>query len=93
MDGRQEGAANRVAWGRSTARRAPEPPLVDRAGGVRSRLSQVAEGLSNWAIAARLVVAERTIETHMSSIFGKLDLGESPDRHRRVLAVLTLLRS
>lgn len=56
-------------------------------------LGLVAEGLTNRAVADRLVVAERTIEAHISSIFGKLDLPDSPDHHRRVLAVLTLLRS
>jgi hypothetical protein len=41
----------------------------------------------------RLVVTERTVETHMTAIFGKLGLDESADSHRRVLAVLTLLRA
>jgi DNA-binding NarL/FixJ family response regulator len=57
----------------------------------REVLGLVAEGKSNTAISAELVVAERTVETHMRSIFQKLRLVESDDTHRRVLAVLTYL--
>jgi DNA-binding NarL/FixJ family response regulator len=49
--------------------------------------------MSNRAIAARLVVTERTVEAHVTQIFQKLRLPESPDQHRRVLAVLTFLRA
>jgi DNA-binding NarL/FixJ family response regulator len=58
----------------------------------RETLALVAEGLSNKAIAARLVVAERTVEAHVTQVFTKLHLPESPAAHRRVLAVLTFLR-
>ena len=68
----------------------PLATLTDRE---REVLSLVAEGLSNRAIAARLVVTDRTVEAHMTAIFGKLGLEETPDAHRRVLAVLTLLRA
>jgi DNA-binding CsgD family transcriptional regulator len=50
-------------------------------------------GLSNRAIAARLYVTERTVEAHVTQIFQKLHLPESPDQHRRVLAVLAFLRA
>lgn len=56
-------------------------------------LSLLAEGLSNRAIAARLFVTDRTVEAHIRSVFTKLGLDDSPDHHRRVLAVLAHLRS
>jgi DNA-binding NarL/FixJ family response regulator len=58
----------------------------------REVLALMAEGLSNQAIADRLVVTVRAIEKHVSSIFDKLDLEASPHSHRRVLAVLSALR-
>ena len=58
----------------------------------REVLGLLAEGLSNRAIAERLVVTERTVEAHVKQIFMKLDLRASPDSHRRVLAVLAYLR-
>lgn len=56
-------------------------------------LGLVAEGLSNRAIAQRLTINDRTVETHIAQIFLKLGIDSSPGAHRRVLAVLTLLRS
>jgi DNA-binding NarL/FixJ family response regulator len=58
----------------------------------RDVLELVAEGLSNRAIAAQLVVTERTVETHVSHVFSKLGLGDDPATHRRVQAVLAYLR-
>ena len=77
----------------SFGRRRSENPLSALSPREREVLALVAEGLSNRAISERLVVAERTVETHVTSIFRKLHLDESPDSHRRVLAVLSYLRS
>ena len=53
----------------------------------------IAKGLSNLAIAERLIVTERAVEKHVTSIFQKLRLSVAPETHRRVLAVLAFLRS
>lgn len=58
----------------------------------REVLALVAEGLSNRAIAERIVVTDRTVEAHIGQILGKLGLEESATVHRRVLAVLAFLR-
>jgi DNA-binding NarL/FixJ family response regulator len=59
----------------------------------REVLELVAEGLSNRAIAQRLFIAERTVETHVTQILLKLQIDADAESHRRVLAVLTFLRS
>jgi DNA-binding NarL/FixJ family response regulator len=59
----------------------------------REVLALIAEGLSNHAIARRLVLTDRTVEGHVRSVLMKLDLPESGDAHRRVLAVIAYLRA
>ena len=56
-------------------------------------LEQLAAGRTDQAIAARLVLSERTVETHVASILGKLDLASGEEDHRRVLAVIAYLSS
>ncbi len=59
----------------------------------REVLELMAEGLSNHGICQKLVLSPKTVESHVHSIFGKLDLPPEADEHRRVLAVLAFLRS
>jgi DNA-binding NarL/FixJ family response regulator len=59
----------------------------------RDTLELMAEGRTNHAIANEFGVSERAVEKNVTSIFGKLGLRAAPDDHRRVLAVLTYLRS
>ena len=56
-------------------------------------LSLLAEGRSNKGICDRLYLSPKTVEAHVKHIFQKLDIDESPDDHRRVLAVLAYLRA
>jgi DNA-binding NarL/FixJ family response regulator len=74
-------------------RRRREDPLSELTPREREVLSLMAEGRSNHAIAAQLVVTERAIEKHVTNIFGKLGFTSAPDDHRRVLAVLAYVRS
>jgi DNA-binding NarL/FixJ family response regulator len=53
----------------------------------------MAEGRSNQAIGRRLHLSPKTVESHVRSIFERLGLPVAADDHRRVLAVLTYLRS
>jgi DNA-binding NarL/FixJ family response regulator len=93
--------AERVAAGGS----ALDPTVVAKlvtpaAGGPLGRLSDrerrvlelMAEGLTNTAIAQRLVLSQRTVEAHVRHVLLKLDIPESDEGNRRVLAVLTHLR-
>jgi hypothetical protein len=82
-------AADR-ARGEREPQQVPARDRPERRWGVATPL--MAEGLDNPAIARRLVVSERTVEGHVCHLLLKLDLAESDDGHRRVLAVLTCLR-
>jgi serine/threonine-protein kinase len=68
-------------------------PLDELTGREREVLALIAEGRSNQAIADLLVLSPKTVEAHVGRVFAKLGLDESPDYHRRVLAVLAFLRS
>ena len=70
-----------------------QDPVAELTPREREVLSLMAEGLSNAAVAAKLVVTERAVEKHVTGIFAKLRLPASRDQHRRVLAVLAFLRT
>ena len=102
LDGRQfTDALRRVAAGgtamdpeviaRLLARNAGNDALAALSPREREVLGLMAEGRSNAAIAQRLVVTERAVAKHTSSIFLKLNLQPSDDDNRRVLAVLAYL--
>ena len=100
---------SRLWWVRTELRHVPDPApdVVSRLVGRRHRsgpldsltkresevLALIAEGLSNAGVAQALVVTISAVERHVSSIFDKLGLHQSPEQHRRVLAVLNYLRS
>lgn len=67
----------------------PIDTLSDRE---RAVLALMAEGRSNRSIGSKLFLAERTVETHIGTIFSKLSLPPQPEDHRRVLAVIAYLR-
>jgi len=94
------GAVRRVAEGGSAldptvvsqlVGRRRDDRLADLTPREREVLGLMAEGRSNGGIAERLVVTERAVEKHVTSIFSKLRLPAAPADHRRVLAVLAYL--
>ncbi len=94
-------AADRVAQGGSAldpkvvaslvSTRGRHDPLAQLTDRERDVLELMAEGLTNAGIAKRLYLSERTVEAHVRHVLMKLDMPESEDDHRRVLAVLTHL--
>ena len=74
-------------------RRRRDDPLEHLTPREREVLELMAEGKSNQAIADKLVITLRAVEKHVTSIFSKLRLSATDQDHRRVLAVLTFLRS
>jgi DNA-binding NarL/FixJ family response regulator len=78
---------------RLVTRQRERGPLNDLSDRELEVLALVAEGHSNGAIGEKPFLPRKTVESHISKIFAKLDLGQSPARHQRVLAVLAFLRS
>ncbi|MDQ2894370.1 MAG: response regulator transcription factor [Actinomycetota bacterium] len=74
-------------------RRQADNPLERLTDREREVLALMAEGRSNGAIAERLFITDHTVEKHVKNILGTLRLPQSPDDHRRVLAVITYLTS
>jgi len=79
--------------GQLVGRRREGDPLEELTPREREVLELMAQGLSNRGICEKLFISPKTVETHVNSIFGKLDLMPAPDEHRRVLAVLAFLRA
>jgi DNA-binding NarL/FixJ family response regulator len=78
---------------RLVGRRNKSSPLDSLSKRESEVLALIAEGLSNAGVAQELVITTSAVERHVSSIFDKLGLHQSPEQHRRVLAVLNYLRS
>ena len=95
------GALRRVAAGGSVldpevvrwmlGRTREASPLAELTAREREVLGLLAEGCSNQGVARRIVVSERAVEKHVTSILSKLSLPAEPEAHRRVLAVLAYL--
>jgi DNA-binding NarL/FixJ family response regulator len=73
-------------------RRRNDDPIGQLSDREREVLAAMAEGLSNSAIAERLVITERSVEKHITSIFSRLDLPPASEHNRRVLAVVAYLQ-
>lgn len=97
------GALRRVAEGRTVIdprvvsalvnRKRAQDPLGELTAREREILSLLAEGQSNRAIAATLVLSPKTVDSHIHAVFMKLGLQATGDENRRVLAVLHYLRA
>jgi serine/threonine-protein kinase len=77
---------------RLVGRARQESPLDELTAREREVLGLIAEGHSNEGICRKLFLSPKTVETHVRHILLKLGIGEMPDYHRRVLAVLAYLR-
>jgi DNA-binding NarL/FixJ family response regulator len=86
---RGETAVARAIVSRLVSRRRTADPLEELTRREREILALMAGGRSNRAIADAVYIIEKTVETHVRSIFAKLSLAATDDAHRRVLAVLT----
>lgn len=72
----------------------PGQPAIERLSDrEREVLALMADGHSNLGIEQRLFLGRKTVETHIRSILTRLDIPPDPDRHRRVLAVVTYLKA
>jgi DNA-binding NarL/FixJ family response regulator len=78
---------------RMLARQRRDDPVEELSPRERDVLELMAQGRSNHGIAEQLVITESAVEKHVTAIFEKLDLERDFEPHRRVLAVLTFLRS
>ena len=78
--------------GQLLVRRRRDDPLAALTPREREVLSLMAEGLTNTAIARKMVVSEGAVEKHVRNIFTKLGLHQDEEQHRRVLAVLAYLQ-
>ncbi|MEA2411614.1 MAG: hypothetical protein QOC77_2175 [Thermoleophilaceae bacterium] len=74
-------------------RRRGQGPLDELTDREREVLALIAEGRSNHAICETLYLSPKTVEGHIRQVFMKLGLRDSPESHRRVLAVLAFLRA
>jgi DNA-binding NarL/FixJ family response regulator len=79
--------------GRMVARRRRASPIDDLTPRERQVLALMAEGMSNHGIGDALFVTAAAVEKHVTSVFQKLGLVSEPLQHRRVMAVLTMLRA
>ncbi|MBB2945181.1 DNA-binding NarL/FixJ family response regulator [Actinoplanes lutulentus] len=79
--------------GQLLVRRRRDDPLRSLTPREREVLGAMAEGLSNAAIARKMVVTDGAVEKHVRNIFTKLGLHQDEEQHRRVLAVLTYLQT
>ena len=74
-------------------RRRDQHPLAVLSPREHEVIELMAEGRSNQAIGEQLVISQRAVEKHVTGIFEKLELPSEAETHRRVLAVLTYLRT